>query len=244
MNTPVRLATAAAIIAIGMILSAGIISKFFVKIRHEQTITVKGSAEKHLVSGIGKFSCTYSVRGSSLKDAYDSLERTRKEVEAYLQKRGFSGEGVSVEPIRTRKINKRDDQGREINVVEFFDLSQSIEVTSKNCELVRDVAQTMTELLKDGIDIYASSPEFFLADVNEMKLELLQAATQEGHRRAQTLAENAKGKVGSLISAKQGVFQITRRNSTDISGDGMYDTSTIEKTAKVVVTLEYAVESK
>jgi hypothetical protein len=58
-----------------------------------------------------------------------------------------------------------------------------------------------------------------------------------------TLAEKGKGKVGALMSAQQGVFQITQRNSTDTSSYGMYDTSTIEKTAKAIVTLEYAIEA-
>ncbi|MFN2352064.1 MAG: hypothetical protein ABR497_08980 [Kiritimatiellia bacterium] len=48
--------------------------------------------------------------------------------------------------------------------------------------------------------------------------------------------------MGALISARQGVFQITTRHSTDTSGYGTYDTTTIEKTAKAVVTLEYTVE--
>jgi hypothetical protein len=52
-----------------------------------------------------------------------------------------------------------------------------------------------------------------------------------------------RGKVGALMSAQQGVLQITERNSTDTSGCGTYDTSTIGKTAKAVVTLEYAIES-
>jgi hypothetical protein len=45
------------------------------------------------------------------------------------------------------------------------------------------------------------------------------------------------------MSAQQGVFQITARHSTDTSGYGMYDTATIEKTAKAVVTLEYAIDA-
>ncbi len=68
-------------------------------------------------------------------------------------------------------------------------------------------------------------------------------ATEDGYRRALALAEGSKGKVGALISAQQGVFQITEQHSTDTSGYGEYDTSTIEKTAKAVVTLEYAIES-
>ena len=62
------------------------------------------------------------------------------------------------------------------------------------------------------------------------------------NRRALALAKGSKGRIGALISAQQGVFQITERHSTDTSGSGEYDTSSIDKSAKAVVTLEYAIE--
>jgi hypothetical protein len=49
------------------------------------------------------------------------------------------------------------------------------------------------------------------------------------------------GKVGGLSSASQGVFQITAVNSTDTSDYGVYDTSTIEKSVKCVVTVEFKI---
>jgi len=43
------------------------------------------------------------------------------------------------------------------------------------------------------------------------------------------------------VSATQGVFQITAPNSTEVSDYGSYDTSTIEKTVKAVVSCEFSV---
>ncbi|MDD4872115.1 MAG: SIMPL domain-containing protein, partial [Kiritimatiellae bacterium] len=60
--------------------------------------------------------------------------------------------------------------------------------------------------------------------------------------RAEILAKNSHGKVGALNSASQGVFQITPVNSTDVSDSGNYDTSTVEKSVKAIVTLEFQVE--
>jgi hypothetical protein len=133
-------------------------------------------------------------------------------------------------------------QGKETNETEYYDAYQTITVTSSNVVLIRDVATSITELIKEGIDIRASSPEFFISDLKDTKLGLLARATEDGYRRAMMLAENSRGKVGALVSAQQGVYQITERHSTDISGWGEYNTSTIEKTAKAVVTLQYAIE--
>jgi hypothetical protein len=242
MNSVVKMSAVAVILALGMILSASLLSKCFVRIRHEQAIAVKGYAEKDVVSDIGKFSSTCTARGSSLKEAYAKLQDSRKTVMEYLARMGFSEAEMASETIQTSRVPKRDAEGKETNETEYYDVSQTITVTSTNVARVRDVSSSITDLIKDGIDIRAFAPAFYVSDLKDTKLKLLAAATEDGYRRAVALAENSRGKVGALISAQQGVFQITERNSTDTSGYGEYNTSTIEKTAKAVVTLEYAIE--
>jgi hypothetical protein len=97
-------------------------------------------------------------------------------------------------------------------------------------------------LVKEGVELNVAAPQFYVSDLHDTKLELLGRATDDAYRRAVTLARNSHGKVGALTSAQQGVFQITARHSTDTSGYGLYDTTSIEKTAKAVVTLDYAIE--
>jgi len=60
--------------------------------------------------------------------------------------------------------------------------------------------------------------------------------------RAKTLADNSQGQVGALTSASQGVFQITPVDSTQVTDYGTYDTTTITKNVKAVVTLEFRIE--
>jgi len=242
MNSVVKWSAVSVILALGMILSSSLLSRLFVRIRHEQAITVKGYAEKDVTSDVGKFISTCTARGASLKESYDLLQGSRNAAMAYLRRAGFGEAELSSGTIQTVKIPKRDAQGKETNETEYYDASQTITVTSGKVRLVRDVSTGIAELIKDGIDIRPQNPEFYISDLKDVKLGLLAEATSDGYRRAVALADNSKGKVGALISAQQGVFQITERNSTDTSGYGAYDTSTIEKTAKAVVTLEYAIE--
>ena len=238
----VKMSVVAGILALGMILSSFLVSKLFVRIRHEQAITVKGYAEKDVVSDVGKFSCTCSARGTSLKESYSKLQESRNTVMEYLKRMGFCEAEMVPGTIHTLKVLKRDAQGKETNETEYYDVSQSVAVSSSNVTLIRAVSTGITELMKDGIDISASPPAFYVSNLKDTKLGLLATATEDGYRRAVALADSSRGKVGALIAAQQGVFQITERNSTDTSGSGEYDTSTIEKTAKAIVTLEYAIE--
>ena len=59
---------------------------------------------------------------------------------------------------------------------------------------------------------------------------------------AKRLAKSAGNRVVGVISASQGIFQITQPNSTQTSSWGMYDTSSIEKKVRPVVTMEFRTE--
>lgn len=230
------------VLAGAMVLSALVLSKFFLKIRHEQSIAVKGYAEQDVVSDFGRFAGRFLARGKSLPEAYAGLARARDAVTARLKAAGFNEAEIAVETIDSVKVAKRDAQGKEMNDVEFHDLAQTVTIESTNVALIRDAARALGELIKDDIDLTVYAPSFYITDLQDIKIKLLAKATADGYRRALTLAENSGGQVGALTSAGQGVFQITTRNSTETSGYGVYDESTIEKTVKAIVNLEYEIK--
>ncbi|HAK58832.1 MAG TPA: hypothetical protein DCO77_00390 [Nitrospiraceae bacterium] len=233
---------AAIIVALGIVLSSLFLSKLFVRIKHEQDITVKGYAEKSVISDIGKFECSFSARRVTLNSAYRDLQKSKKIILAFLKKKGVKKEEIELGNIGTQKIFKKDPKGNTTNEIEYNTANQSITITSNNVQLIKDVHQKITELIKNGIDLYAGSPKYYVSNLDDIKVELIAKATENGYQRAGILALNSGGKVGALSSARQGVFQITAPNSTEISGYGVYSTSTIKKVVKAVVTLEYMID--
>jgi len=85
--------------------------KFFLRIRHEQAIAVKGYAEKDAVSDFGRFSCTFRARGTNLQEAYLALQNSRDAVRKYLREQKFADTEIVVTTIQTEKIARRDAQG-------------------------------------------------------------------------------------------------------------------------------------
>ncbi len=243
MKNVVSVALAALLLAVGLVCSSAVLSKFFVKITHEKSIEVKGFAEQDVVSDVGKFFCTYTATDPSLAEAYARLGRAREAVLAHLHARGFADADLDVRTIDTTTLNKRDEKGNLLNLIEYFSLSQTIQVSSKSVQLIEDAARSVTDLIKEGYMLSATQPEFHVSDLKDIKTKLLAAATADGRQRAEILAGNSGGTLGPLASARQGVFQITERNSTETSDYGMYDTSTIDKTVKAVVSLESEVVS-
>lgn len=237
-----KFSDSALIIAIGLIVSSLIVSKFFIRIKHEDTIAVKGYAEKAVKSDIGKFYCSFSVAKSELPKAYDELMEKKERVITFLKENGIKDDELETNNINSYKSFKRDQMGRDTSIIEAYTLTQSILITSKNVNMIKDVSKKVNELIQEGIEIFVQEPQFFISDPKDIKMALIENATQDGYQRAKTMALKSGGKVGSLNSARQGVFQITAPNSTETSDYGMYDTSTIDKVVKVVVNLSYSVE--
>ena len=96
----------------------------------------------------------------------------------------------------------------------------------------------------DGHPITYSAPLFLVSNLEEVKMSLIGAATQNAKVRAGEFAKHGGVEVGPMRAASQGSFYILPAGAeTDVNDyGGAYDKSTIDKKARVVVTIEYAIE--
>jgi hypothetical protein len=122
-------------------------------------------------------------------------------------------------------------------------LTQSLQIDSNNVEKVESVSREITELLNKGIQFYSQSPRYYYTKLADLKIEMISKATADAKHRADMIAENSGGKLGELISAKMGIFQITGQNSDeDYSWGGTFNTQSKEKTASITMKLDYKVK--
>ena len=122
-------------------------------------------------------------------------------------------------------------------------LTQSVWVSSVKVQEVKKLSEQATELIREGIEIRSGAPQFMLSKPDAVKANLLAEATKNAFERANTLAKGSGATVGALQSASQGLIQILPRGIVDNSEYPRdYDITTIAKTMRAVVSLEYAVE--
>ena len=118
------------------------------------------------------------------------------------------------------------------NEVSFGDLALTeIEQLSK-----------LYELTKDGIAISVTPVEYFISNPEQYKLELVDQASAAAAERARTAARQSGSRLGPLMTARQGVIQITSPASNETSDYGVYNTSSINKVMRLVMTLEFALK--
>ena len=202
-------------------------------------IAVKGYAERRIKSDLGVWRGRFSVRGPELVPAYAELEKQSAIVSAWLQSQGAKGEMSSV---YTTVEHKLDAQGHATNEIEDYVLTQNVEVEGTDVALITRIGNKSTELIQKGVAFESDQPLWFYTKLNDLKIQMLGDAAHDARVRAEKIADEGHGDVGSLRSADQGVFQITAPTSTEVSGSGELDTSSVEKSVKAIVTVRYGLD--
>jgi hypothetical protein len=227
-------------LALGLFGSSVYVSKTFEKIKSsDHAIEVKGYAERKITSDTALWYGTLVIRGKELASTYQKLEADRKQVLAFLEAEGLKPE---MSPVTKGTLYVQTPQGTNTNVVEGFVLRQTFSITSPDVQKIAALAIRVDQINGQGLEFESADPKFFYSrdKLDQLKVHLLGEATKNAKERADQFTKTSGTSVGRLLSARQGIFQVTPENSTDLSDMGTYDTSTIDKVVKIVVTLSYA----
>jgi hypothetical protein len=137
-----------------------------------------------------------------------------------------------------------DGSGRKVkSVFEGYSLKQTVQIESNEVDKIENLSRQVSELINSGVEFYSEKPEYYYTKLGQLKIEMIAEATKDAATRAQKIAANAGGKVGSLKSASQGIFQIVAQNSNeDYSWGGSFNTSSKKKTATITMKLEYEID--
>jgi hypothetical protein len=232
-----------AALALGFAYASQSVSRALVAMRTASTIKVKGTASVDVDSDQASWQGFVTARGATLPEAYTRLNAGTQRLQKFIAAAGFDPAEITVDSVETKMTNARDTKGNELTRIESYTLTQAVVVRSGKVGKVKDLSERVTDLIKEGVEVRSSQPQFLLANPDAVKKDLLAEATRNAYERANTLAKGSGASVGALQSASQGVIKITARGQIDNNEYGHdYDTSTIAKTMRAVVSLEYAIE--
>jgi len=231
-----------AALAIGMVLSSGVFGWFYAKTKKtDDAITVTGSAKKRIQSDLVVWSAGVSTQSSQLSEAYKQISDSIPKIKKYLVEKGIPENQIEVSAIATVTLHKQDENGRQLNEITGYSMSQQVTVTSNDVERISQIAREATELINQGILIESSAPQYYYTKIGDLKIEMLGEAAKDAKSRAEQIANSTGNSIGAVRSAKMGVLQITPPDSTDVSDSGMYDTTSIDKDMTAVVNISFAV---
>jgi hypothetical protein len=235
------------LICISVIITGMVLGRsYLAKGKADPKIKVIGMGEESFDSDLIVWNASFSRNDFELKSAYVTLNQDLKELKSYLKKKGVSEKDIIIEAANIEKQYSYDYDG-EGNLISTnftgYNITQGVKIQSKNVDLVEKVSREVSELINTGIELNSQSPEYYYTKMADLKLKMIEKATSDAFKRAEKIAANGGGSLGSMQSADMGVFQITAENSSeDYEWGGSFNTSSRRKTAHITIRLEYAVE--
>ena len=227
----------AVIIAVGVMISAKIVTS---GLAHDG-ISVTGSAYETVKSDSGKLVFNISTQAKTKAAAYQLMKQQLPVVRKYLEEKGIKDITVkNYNGYYSYKYNQAT--GNYTNEVDSYKLSQPVEASSNNVDLIKEISIDIQNLIDKGIDISDAGADYYYSGLSDLKVKLLKAATIDAKNRASAMLKANNNSVGKIQSVKMGVFQITDVNSTSVSDMGINDTSTIDKKVTAVANVVFKIK--
>jgi hypothetical protein len=208
--------------------------------RHvHDTISVTGSAKEPITADLVNWSLAITAEGASTALAARRLRGESAVVRTFLRKAGVPAAAITLSVVTSDVVVIPLPHHRQRT---RYRVAQRLDVSTRQIDVVEAVATRLGELLERGIDVSAEPLRYLSNELTQAKLDALDAATQEAHRRAEILVHGLGGKLGGMRSSSLGVYQVTPRDSTDVSDYGINDTTSREKDVTAVVSASFAVK--
>jgi uncharacterized protein len=211
-----------------------------------ETISVKGLAEKPITADRAEWSVGLQVQGATIAEALGKLRKEKPALDQFLASAGFDAKSLgesneAVEP-NFEQVEGRNGNMRSVQVGHVA--RQTITVDTTDLAKIIAASKAIVQFQADGHPVNFGQPQYLVSNLEDVKMSLIGAAMQNSRVRAGEFAKNGDVKVGSMRSASQGAFYILAAGAdTDVSDwGGTYDKSTVDKIARVVVTVDYRIE--
>jgi len=228
------------LIVIALILGISFKSAF----NHINSIKVTGSSKTDFISDTIVWKATFGTKNLVLEQAYKKLDKDKQIISKYLIDNNVPKEDFIFSSISMSKDyeNRTDRDGIRTREFVGYSLHQNIKIESKAVDEIEYLSREVTTLIDKGLEIQSERPYYFYSNLSDLKINMIAEATKDASLRASKIAESANSRLGKLIKAQMGVFQIIAKNSTEnYTWGGRHNKTSKHKTATITAKLEYSI---
>ena len=138
-------------IAVGLVLSAGIVSYTANRIaNNKQSVVVKGLAEKEVSADSARWSVSVGGSGKTIAQAFAALRGNRPAVLAFFAEQGFADEQVQQGREVFEAVYKLNKDGISTGEISEYVARQSLRVDSKDVKRVEAAVGQIVRLQENG----------------------------------------------------------------------------------------------
>lgn len=182
----------------------------------DRTVTVKGLAEREVLADTAVWPIQFSETDNELGRLYVRLQRNNELVRAFLHETGFSDEEITVSAPAIFDRKAQAYGGTEGAEYRYAGTS-TLTVYTRRVAQVRGAMQNLAELGKQGVAIAGEQhggtrTEFLYAGLNDIKPAMIEEATRAARAVAEKFARDSESRLGTIRTARQGLFSIQDRD--------------------------------
>ncbi len=230
-------------IAIAMVAAAWILGHQLIEMRKAgDMISVTGSAKRPIVSDLIVWSGNVNAQEMTQQAAYRQVQGYSARLAQFFKDNGVPDSEVTMRPVSSEQILEFNSNGYQTGRILGHRVNQTFEIRSSRVEAIEALIKKSDELISEGVPFSGWGAQYLYTKLADMRIEMLGEAMKDASERAKVMAESSGAKLGELRDARMGVFQVTSRNSTDVSDYGYYDTSSKEKDITAVVKASYSLD--
>jgi len=230
---------AALILAVGMGYGLSLVGTGL-SARSGNSITVTGSAKTSAVADNAVWTLNVSEMSQQVSVAVNKVGTSVDALSKYLVKGGLSSDAIEIGGVTTYANNEYVN-GNSTGRVVSYQANQNVTVRSKDVQLIKKLSNGMGSLLQTGVNINNYGPQFYVSNLDKLRPQLLAEATVDAKERGLSITKAVDSKLGPVLAVTSGPVQVTQPDSVDASAGGMYDTSSIEKSVSVTVSVSFKV---
>lgn len=242
----VGLVAVALALAVALPLSASIAINGVKDIKQARdTIIVTGSARYPIAADLATWTLRASAQEETPSAAIRALRAKISRIDGFLIQAGLPADSITSPPIRVAQVSTRVPTGQKkpaFQRVLVWRVSQEFLIQTTEISTLVHAASQVGNLLAEGIDVSVSPIAYLSTKLADAKFAALRLAVADAQKRASTIAEGLHASLGGVQKTTLGVYQITPRNSTDVSDYGIYDTSSQLKDVQAVVSVTFRIQ--
>ena len=196
----------------------------------DRKVTVKGLAEREVPADKVTWSISTKETGNDLPTLYERINVQASKIKAFLKQNGLEESEITVNPPSVSDLEAREwgDNQKPFRYI----VNTTITVATTKVEAVNKAIFKQAELLKQGVALDSSYPNYEYASFQQMKPEMMSEAIKNAQKTAEQFAEASESKLGKIQTAGQGQFEIENRDE---------NTPYIKK-IRVVTTVTYSLD--
>ena len=232
------------LLALGIILGGWLAGQGIAQVRAaDRYVTVKGVSERPIRADLAIWPLSIVVADNDLGRAQAQVAGNVRKIRDFLARHGIDTAQTSLQDFQVTDANANQYQPPG-GVVSRFVVKQTVMARSDLPDTVLAASQRLNELVEAGVvfssggEYAATGPSFIFTKLNDFKPAMIAEATARAREAAEQFARDSRSRIGGIRRANQGVFEILPRDQAS----GIREESQVEKTLRVVTTVEYLLE--